>query len=78
MAALLELFYEEQRDGSSTVRSRSGAQRTLMMHYALMVALIAEGYTMGPAEVCFRPALPHWSAKHAVRAHSTPRPQAGC
>ena len=49
--AMLRLFYSAQREEDSTVFSRTAEQKTLMMHYVLIVALIVENFAMGPAQV---------------------------
>ena len=49
--ALLRTFYSEQREEGSIVFSRTAEQRTLMMHYVLIVALIAENFAMATPQV---------------------------
>lgn len=49
--AILRLFYDEQREEESAVFSRTAEQKTLMMHYVLVVALTVENFTMDSAQV---------------------------
>ena len=54
--AILRLFYVEQgEDGAATVYSRTAEQKTLLMHYVLVVALTVENFSMDSVQVQLNP-----------------------